>query len=187
VILRLAALLLLLGCTSLVPAGRTASDRCRDADDAHLAWYAVGIASSGLAGATGAGGVLTATLADEPGADIALAASSAVLGVLATVAGVLAGEYAERASEACSGGDERRVHETLRMTPAMACGVSDHVWSIEELISTARAMPPTPVAPEAPPDPYPAPLSRAAVGGMVIGYRRRPGRPILRLIRGSLG
>jgi len=100
------AFVFLLGCTSLLPPGRTASDRCREENDRHLAWYAVGVASSGMAGATGAGGVLTATLADEPGADIALAASSAVLGVLAAVANVLAGEYAERASEACSGGDE---------------------------------------------------------------------------------
>lgn len=27
-----------------------------------------------------------------------------------------------------------RVHQTLRITPAMAAGVSDHVWSIDELI-----------------------------------------------------
>ena len=28
-----------------------------------------------------------------------------------------------------------RVHQTLRVTPAMEAGISDHVWSIEELIS----------------------------------------------------
>src|SRR4051812_5369525 len=27
-----------------------------------------------------------------------------------------------------------RVHQTLRITPAMAAGVSDHVWSIEEIV-----------------------------------------------------
>lgn len=27
-----------------------------------------------------------------------------------------------------------RVHRTLRVTPAMATGVSDHVWSVEELL-----------------------------------------------------
>jgi IS1 family transposase len=27
-----------------------------------------------------------------------------------------------------------RIHQTLRVTPAMAAGVSDHVWSIEEII-----------------------------------------------------
>jgi hypothetical protein len=26
-----------------------------------------------------------------------------------------------------------RVHSTLRVTPAMEAGISDHVWSIEEL------------------------------------------------------
>jgi hypothetical protein len=28
-----------------------------------------------------------------------------------------------------------RVHRTLRVTPAMAAGVTDHVWNLEELIS----------------------------------------------------
>jgi hypothetical protein len=28
-----------------------------------------------------------------------------------------------------------RVHPTLRVTPAMEAGISDHVWSIEELCS----------------------------------------------------
>lgn len=27
-----------------------------------------------------------------------------------------------------------RVHQSLRMTPAMAAGLSDHVWSLEEII-----------------------------------------------------
>jgi hypothetical protein len=31
-----------------------------------------------------------------------------------------------------------RVHETLLCTPAMALGVSDHIWSIGELISAAQ-------------------------------------------------
>jgi hypothetical protein len=26
-----------------------------------------------------------------------------------------------------------RIHQTLRVTPAMAAGVSDHVWSMEEI------------------------------------------------------
>ena len=40
-----------------------------------------------------------------------------------------------------------RVHETIRMTPAMAMGVSDHIWSIGELVAKALAEPepaPTP-------------------------------------------
>ena len=28
-----------------------------------------------------------------------------------------------------------RVHQTLRVTPAMEAGISDHVWSIEELVT----------------------------------------------------
>lgn len=44
-----------------------------------------------------------------------------------------------------------RVHETLRSTPAMALGLTDHVWSIGELLdATLAAMPPlpTPTAPD---------------------------------------
>jgi len=34
-----------------------------------------------------------------------------------------------------------RVHQTLRVTPAMEAGISDHLWSVEEVINlleTAR-------------------------------------------------
>lgn len=44
-----------------------------------------------------------------------------------------------------------RVHETLRTTPAVALGITDHVWSIGELIDAAlTAVPfkPTPTAPD---------------------------------------
>ncbi|HPI62602.1 MAG TPA: IS1 family transposase, partial [Alphaproteobacteria bacterium] len=27
-----------------------------------------------------------------------------------------------------------RIHKTLRITPAMAAGISKHVWSLEEII-----------------------------------------------------
>ena len=27
-----------------------------------------------------------------------------------------------------------RIHKTLRITPAMACGLSDHVWSLDEIV-----------------------------------------------------
>ncbi len=30
-----------------------------------------------------------------------------------------------------------RVHETLRITPAMQVGVTDHVWSVRELVAAA--------------------------------------------------
>jgi hypothetical protein len=28
-----------------------------------------------------------------------------------------------------------RIHQTLRVTPAMAAGVTDHVWEIRDIIS----------------------------------------------------
>jgi hypothetical protein len=28
-----------------------------------------------------------------------------------------------------------RIHQTLRVTPAMEAGVTDHVWSIEEMVA----------------------------------------------------
>jgi hypothetical protein len=31
-----------------------------------------------------------------------------------------------------------RVHQTLRVTPAMDTGVTDHVWSIEEIVGLLR-------------------------------------------------
>jgi hypothetical protein len=37
-----------------------------------------------------------------------------------------------------------RIHKTLRITPAMAAGVSDHVWSIEEIIEMADSLTPKP-------------------------------------------
>jgi len=94
--------LLLSSCTSLIPSGTTTNPECQRYDANYLAWYAVSVAASGAAGATGASGVLTATLADEPSADIVLAATSAAMGILATVATILSGEYAERAAGACA-------------------------------------------------------------------------------------
>lgn len=32
-----------------------------------------------------------------------------------------------------------RMHKTLRMTPALAHGVSDHIWTVEELIEKATS------------------------------------------------
>ena len=31
-----------------------------------------------------------------------------------------------------------RIHKTLRITPAMATGLSDHVWSLEEIVLLAH-------------------------------------------------
>jgi hypothetical protein len=40
-----------------------------------------------------------------------------------------------------------RVHEALRITPAMAIGITDHIWTIGELIDAAKS-------PEAPAPSY---------------------------------
>jgi hypothetical protein len=37
-----------------------------------------------------------------------------------------------------------RIHKTLRITPAMACGLSDHVWSLEEIVMMADSYMPAP-------------------------------------------
>ena len=39
-----------------------------------------------------------------------------------------------------------RIHQTLRVTPAMEAGVSDHVWSLEEVVDLLDAEPLTAVA-----------------------------------------
>jgi IS1 family transposase len=66
-----------------------------------------------------------------------------------------------------------RVHETLRVTPAMQSGLTDHVWSVDELLRVAlgeKSPPPRPPhAPLAPsakrstpiPDDGPIPIGRA--------------------------
>ena len=28
-----------------------------------------------------------------------------------------------------------RIHQTLRVTPAMAAGIADHVWTLEEIVA----------------------------------------------------
>jgi hypothetical protein len=40
-----------------------------------------------------------------------------------------------------------RTHEALRMTPAMALGITDRVWSVGELIETALKAAPTKATP----------------------------------------
>ncbi len=34
-----------------------------------------------------------------------------------------------------------RVHQTLRVTPAMEAGIADHVWTIEEVVALLEAAP----------------------------------------------
>jgi hypothetical protein len=40
-----------------------------------------------------------------------------------------------------------RIHEALDVTPAMAAGITDHLWDIEELVAAALAEPPRPTPP----------------------------------------
>jgi hypothetical protein len=37
-----------------------------------------------------------------------------------------------------------RVHQTLRVTPAMAAGLADHAWRIEDIVSLVEAAEPKP-------------------------------------------
>jgi len=37
-----------------------------------------------------------------------------------------------------------RIHKTLRITPSMAAGLSDHVWSLEEIMMMADTYMPKP-------------------------------------------
>jgi len=40
--------------------------------------------------------------------------------------------------------DFARIHKTLRITPSMAAGLSDHVWSLEEIVTMADSYMPKP-------------------------------------------
>ncbi len=79
-----------------------------------------------------------------------------------------------------------RVHETLRCTPAMAAGLTDHIWSLAELLSAALDAPPAPVAPLTPrhdPEPIAVGLSAKQAGNLTARTLRRRG---LRVIKGGL-
>jgi len=75
-----------------------------------------------------------------------------------------------------------RVHETLRVTPAMDSGLTDHVWSMAELLTAAIATPatPSPATPAAPQG-----MSAGAAKGERRGTKIGP-RPPLRVIKGGL-
>lgn len=78
-----------------------------------------------------------------------------------------------------------RVHEALRVTPAMALGVTDHVWTVAELVQQALN------APVPPPLPIPGQLplgitAARAKGEMRGGYRPRRPRPPLKIVKGGL-
>jgi hypothetical protein len=98
-------LVLLSGCVGLEGHATTPTteqscvEMCREYDDAYLVEYALGMVFSGTTAAAGTSGVLSATLADEQGADIALAATSAASGIATVVLWWLAGESEERWAE----------------------------------------------------------------------------------------
>ena len=78
-----------------------------------------------------------------------------------------------------------RIHETLRCTPAMALGVTDHVWSVRELVETALGMPePPPLTPD--PSEQPQGMSAARASGEKRGSGpSRWHRPGLRVLKGG--
>ncbi len=111
-------LVLALGCRGLAPetptgplpgetveqaAVRTCVDACRTHDSEYLAYYALGMTFSGVSAAAGTGGIMTSALADEPGADIALACISAGGGIAALVFNWLSGEAGERYEDCVAG------------------------------------------------------------------------------------
>src|SRR5437867_307862 len=81
-----------------------------------------------------------------------------------------------------------RVHETLRCTPAMALGVTEHIWTVGELVAAALD------APVPPPVPTPGQQSFTGMtAGQAKGTRggsrhgERPIRPTFRVIKGGRG
>src|SRR5262249_26148042 len=70
-----------------------------------------------------------------------------------------------------------RVHETLRTTPAMSLGVSDHIWTIGELIEAALSEPRPALTVPVPP----TGIDRRRAGTSF----RAPVRGQLRVIRGG--
>ncbi|MEZ4408332.1 MAG: hypothetical protein R3A52_17920 [Polyangiales bacterium] len=71
-----------------------------------------------------------------------------------------------------------RVHMTLRVTPAMQAGVTDHVWTLAELIEAALAAPEAPpleMPPMPPPPPARATATRTATVAVLPGQLQLPG------------
>jgi hypothetical protein len=68
----------------------------------------------------------------------------------------------------------------------MAAWITDHIWSLAELLTAALETPPAPVAPLTPrhdPEPIAVGLSAKQAGNLSADTRRRRG---LRVIRGGL-
>ncbi|MRG94201.1 IS1 family transposase [Polyangium spumosum] len=76
-----------------------------------------------------------------------------------------------------------RVHESLRVTPAMEAGITDHVWSVQELVERALAAEPC-----APPEPKKLAPPAPAPGEKQGGARELPnGKGWLRALPGGKG
>jgi len=73
-----------------------------------------------------------------------------------------------------------RIHETLRCTPAMALGVTDHPWTIAELIDKALAAPAMPPVYTPPQGTLPLGMSAAKAKGQKPGLQ-----PKLYVIKGG--
>jgi IS1 family transposase len=73
-----------------------------------------------------------------------------------------------------------RIHGSLRVTPAMEAGLTDHVWSVEELITVALAE-----VPLAPPVVQPLTMPTHRAGRPVAPSRALPGGGFLRLVSGD--
>lgn len=74
-----------------------------------------------------------------------------------------------------------RMHETIRCTPAMALGITDHPWTVAELVEAALSAPePTPLLPIQPSLPFGMSAGRAkgTWGGDRSGLgEAKPGNP----------
>ena len=70
-----------------------------------------------------------------------------------------------------------RVHETLRCTPAMALGVTDHIWTIAELLAAALVPSDVPPLPRPTPEttlrPGHTPFRPRVINGGKMGTRRQ--------------
>jgi hypothetical protein len=76
-----------------------------------------------------------------------------------------------------------RVHESLRVTPAMQAGLTDHVWSLGELVTTAVELP-ADTPPLVPPPPTFIGLTAAQAKGVKAGTGSRGRAHGLRVIEG---
>lgn len=73
-----------------------------------------------------------------------------------------------------------RVHESLRITPAMEAGITDHVWSVEELVTKALTAEPC-----APPEPKPLAPPKPVEGEKPAAARQTSTGSWLRVIDGG--